>query len=214
MRSSPTASEIREEAYAAMGITAEQVTASPRIEHLFKQIGGKAKVFEYLSGSEEPEARRACELYSILKGKHRKVVPFEAYCVAAKVSVKKMFGIISEEVMDQSSKVSTLLSAAKHPEVVEATIEGALQPHGQVDRKMLHLARGFVPVPKNNVTYVRGNLDQSTHQTANIAVLPPVENTIKILSDRFNVGLPVPPALPPVEDQIYEGDDDDPDEGE
>ena len=199
-----TRQELAEEALILLEVKPEDVLASPRIEHLFKGIGGKEKVFVYLAGSEEPEARKLLELRSRLTRDQRKAVPFEAYCIAAEVSTKKMFGIISQEVVDQSAKATELLAKARHPEVVEATIRSALTLTGDKDRKMLHQAQGFVPIPKTAVTNVFGNID-ARRQKVDVAVLPPVEDGIRKLSDRFNSGLSLPP---PVEAVFEEGDED------
>lgn len=188
-----------------LGITQADLDTSPKIEHLL----GRIDVFQYLEGSEEPEARQILELRKRLTDKQRSVVPFEAYCVAAVIPVKKMFGIISAECMDQEDKAKQLLFRATHKQVLQATIDSALDPIGVADRKMLHQAANFVPVPKNSVTFVRGNqmIDAST-KTTNIAVLPPVEDTVRRLGDRFNEKvldvLPAPESL-----QIESGDDED-----
>lgn len=179
-------------------VTEESLSASAKIEHLFKGIGGPEKVIEFLAGSEEPEARAVVELRGRLNKEQAKAVPFEAYCVAAKIPTKKMFGIIAAEAADQSAKATALLADATHTKVVEATVKNALHPLGTKDREMLHKAKGFVPIPKTAVTFVK-NLD-ARQQTATV-VLQPVEDTVRRLSDRFNSGMEMP-ALPPAQEII------------
>lgn len=199
-------------AYTMLEISPRDVAGQPRIEHLFRRIGGAPKVWEYLQGSEEPEARKLLEFRARLTVAQTKAIPFEAFCVAAQIPVKRMFGIISEEVMEQSAKATELLAKARHPEVVEATIKRALGEGGTADAKMLHQAAGFVPTPKNSFTVIRGNVDARTQQqTNNISVLPPLEETGRRLSNRFNSDMRVPAALPPPDDE-GEQDDDDEDE--
>jgi len=183
---------------ARLRVTPGQLAEVPQIDHLFKPIGGRLKVLEYLAGSEEPEAQLITRMARELIPHQRRDVPFEAYCIAANVTTKKMFGIISQEVMEQSRMAVSLLSKARHVEVVQATIDAALHPLGVQDRRMLHQAEGFVPVPKNNITHIHGNVDART-QTANVAVLPPVEESVRRLSDRFNTGIEVQ-ALPQISD--------------
>jgi hypothetical protein len=192
-RAAKNKAQLRADAYVLLEITPEDVTACPRIEHLFKGIGGQSKVLEYLAGSEEPEARAVLAMRDRLSYAQAGAVPFEAYCVAAKISTKKMFGVISQEVMTQSSAATMLISKAAHPKVVEATIARAMGPLGTADARMLHQAEGFVPVPKNSITHIHGNVDART-QTANVAVLPPVEDNVRRLSDRFNSAMVAPPA--------------------
>lgn len=198
----------RQEAFVLLEVDPVAVSESPRIEHLFRGIGGQAKVLEFLAGSEEPEARDIVKLRARLTAAQAKAVPFEAYCVAAGVSTKKMFGIIAAEAADQSVKASQLLSKAMHPEVVKATIDNALHPLGTKDREMLHKAEAFLPIPKTSVTFIKGNVDART-QTQNVAVLAPVEDSSRRLTDRFNERMTIPAiAAPAVDSDEEEGDDD------
>ena len=192
-------------------VTPEDLDNCPKIEHLFKGIGGRQQVFEYLSGSEEPDARKILDLRKRLSGKQIAAVPFEAYCLAAGISPKKMFGIVAAEVLDQEAKAKQIMVAAKHTQVVEATIESALDPEfGSADRRMMHQATGFVPVPKNSITHIHGNqtIDQRSQATM-IAVLPPVEDTVRRLADRFNdrvLDIKALPAPAPIEEEDEEDD--------
>lgn len=173
------------EALLLLEVSPEKLAGVARIEHLFKSIGGKKNVMEYLAGSEEPEARAIISLAAKLNQHQAKAVPFEAYCIAANVTTKKMFGVIAQEVAEQSSLAMTLLSKARRTEVVGAAIDAALLPLGSADRKLVLQAEGYAPVPKTNVTNIHGNIDNRT-QTANVAVLPPIEDSVRRLSDRFN----------------------------
>lgn len=193
------------EALTLLEIDKAQLKACPRIEHLFKGIGGKSKVMEYLSGSEEPEARAILVMRERLTVKQHNAVPFEAYCVAAGLSVKKVFGVISSEVMEQSAKATAVLAAASHPKVVQATIDMALTPLGDKDRKMLHLAAGFVPVPKNSFTSVKIDARGAAPQSM---ALPPIDQSVKALSSRLNEerGIAAPADI--IEGDVEEDDDD------
>jgi hypothetical protein len=108
--------------------------------------------------------------------------------------------------MEQSTAVAKLLSKAAHPSIVKATIDAAKRPLGVHDRRMLHQAEGFVPVPKNSITHIHGNVDQRT-QVANVAVLPPVEDSVRRLSDRFNTSMEMPLLAAPSIEEDDEGDD-------
>lgn len=201
------------EALVVLGISPDDLELSPKIEHLFKGIGGQERIFEYLGGSEDKDARTLLDLRKRLNERQRRHVPFEAYCIAAGLSVKKVFGLISAEAMDQEEMAKQLLFRVRHTEVLQATIDNALDPLGSTDRNMLHKAAGFVPVPKNTVTFVRGNQINDSRQvnTSSITVLPPVEDSIKRLGDRFNEKLTEIKALPapalPILDAEEEGDD-------
>lgn len=187
--------QLRAEAYELLEISPAEVEQQAKIEHLFKAIGGKDVVFNYLEGSEEPIARKVLEGRRLLDVRQLAAVPFEALCVYAKISPRKMFGLIAEEVAYQTAQASTLLARASHPDVVAATVAMSLLPSGTQERLMLHKAQGFVPVPKNSVTHVHGNQSiDARQQSVAVSVLPPVEDDIRRMSDRF---LKVTPAPPP-----------------
>jgi len=172
------------DAYDRLEITPEQVAASPRIDQLLAAVGSRTKIFDYLAASEEPEARVVFNLRSRLTRSQQLNVPLEAYAVAAKLSTKKLFGLIMQEVMDNSTKISAMLAKIHHPEVVQTSIKQAKKPSGIKDREMLHKAVGFLPTPKNAFTVVVG--DQHINRNkVNVAVLPPLENVARDLNQRF-----------------------------
>jgi hypothetical protein len=165
-------------------VTPEQLAAAPRIEHLLKPIGTRAAVFEYLSASEEPEVRAIFQLRQRLTEEQKNAVPIEAYALAVKISPKKLFGFIMQEVMDQSSKTVTMVAKLHHPAIIETTIKQAKKAAGVKDREMMHKALGFLPTPKNSVTVIHG--DQNVNKNrVNLAVLPPLENVARDLTQRF-----------------------------
>jgi hypothetical protein len=196
------------EALALLEVAPEALAETPRITHLLRPIGGSRKVFEYLSGSEKTEARKILELRIRLNKRQQAAVPFEAYCVAAGVSTKTMFGIISEEVMEQSGKARELIVNASRQDVIQAAVESAKTMTGTKDREYLLKHDGFLPLPKS--TTVFGNVD-NRKQTANVVVLPPVEVGIKRISDRFNTDLSAPPVrvVEEVESEDENGDEED-----
>lgn len=198
--------DFRADGLALLEVTEEQLSEVARIEHLFKGIGGQNRVFECLAGSEEKEARLLVALKKRLTNQQAAHVPFEAFCVAAKVTTKRMFGIISQEIMEQSEKATALLAKAMHPEIVQKTIDFAMSPFGEKDRRMLHQNAGFVPVPRTAVTHFHGHVDART-QTQNVALLPSVDDTMRRLSDRFNTMSIATPA-PALAIEAVEDDDD------
>src|SRR5208337_3496433 len=150
------------------------------------------------------ESRKVLELRTRLNRRQQDAIPFEAYCVAAGVSTKTMFGIICEEVMEQSGAARELVVNASRGAVIQAAIKSAKMVSGTKDREMLFKHDKFLPVPKN--TAIFGNVD-ARQQTLNVAVLPPVEEGIRRISDRFNTELSAPPARV-VEAEAEEVEDD------
>jgi hypothetical protein len=202
------------QAYAILGVTPVDVALVPRIEHLFRGLGGKQKVFEYLAGSEEKEARAIVELRSKVSHEQARVLPFEAFCVAAGITTKRMIGLIQEEVFTQSRVAASILKDSSIPHIVECTVRQAKTIAGTQEKRMLLQSGGVLPLPKTVVMPVNGNVlvDQRQNTQVNqFAVLPPVESTVQRISDRFNERNPTAVLeLPePTDDEDEEGDDGD-----
>lgn len=191
-----------DDAYLVLDVKASDVQAVPKIHHLLRDSGVLGKVFEYLEGSEEPEARKILDARHRVSDSLASVLPFEAFCVAAGVTTKKAFAIISGEVMDQSAKASALIARSKHPDVVQYTIDQALTPAGTQERKMLHQSAGFLPMPKSAVNMFGNVSIDNSVRTQNVAVLPPVEDGVKRMADRFGEMILVGPAeIPSIEEE-------------
>lgn len=190
--STPKWIKARADALVLLEVTEEQVERTAKIQHLLRACGSYHDLFEYLDGSDKPEARAVCKLRDRLTVEQFASTPFEAFCIAAQVPVKTMFGIIAAEVMDQGNKASNLLLRANHARVVQATIDRSLRFDGTADAKMLHQAAHFVPVPKNTTTIING--DVVAAKTTNVAVLPAVEDTGRRLNDRF-MEMPMPAQI-------------------
>lgn len=205
-----TKTENRGRAMEILEVTQEQLDATPKIEHLLRGIGGKGKVMDYLEGSDEPEARKILDIRRGLTIAEFDSVPFEALCIKAGITTKKMFGIIAAEATDQEQKAAALITRARQAEVVTATVEMALMPMGEKDREMFHKHTGFLPLPKGAVIQnIRNQVnDNSNHQSkTEVVILPALESGMKRLGDRFNTLMKeAPKALP--EPEILEGDDD------
>ena len=211
-----TSGETLAQAYAVLGVTPLDVALVPRIEHLFRGLGGKQKVFEYLAGSEEKEARAIVDLRAKVSPDQARVLPFEAFCVAAGVTTKRMIGLIQEEVFAQSRVAAAILKDSSIPDIVKVTVRQAKTIAGTQEKRMLLQSGGVLPLPKTTIMPVYGNLnvDQSQKMQVNqVAVLPPVEHTVQRLSDRFNERTPTTMlALPEPDDEDDEGEEDEPPE--
>lgn len=147
----------------------------------------KTAVIDYLRGSSEDDARQWLAVWDTLSKTAQDALPLEAICIAATLTTKRLFELVSGAMFEQSAAESSLIAAVAHPQIVQATIDSALQPEGIEDRKMLHQHRNFLPVPKNNIVNVRGNqiIDNSQGKTLNINP-PAVADTVRSLSDKFN----------------------------
>lgn len=183
-----------EETYIRMEIKDEDVVAFPDVADSFDDIGGIPAVVQYLRSSDAKEAKDFLYYWDMISLNMRAVVPFEAYCVAAKMTKKRLMMIVMGEVCEQSDLASTMLAAAAHPRIVKKTIEIAeSERDGATEaRKILHQHRGFLPTPKTQQVTIHGNVNQDNRQdnsqTANISLMELDKSSDKISRavDRFN----------------------------
>lgn len=207
------------EALSELELTLEEIESVPRISHVLAKCGGKHRWRELLEGSAEPEARELLRTIRQFSKLAWRVLPLEAFCIKAGISTKRAFGLIASEVVEQSRQEGLLVAASKHSDVVEATVASALRPDGESDRKLLLQHAEFLPMPKNNVIFAKGNVQLGNNTTTNmVGILPSAESRIKSLHDRFGSEIHgLPPALesPPrnvidldVETPMVDGDPD------
>lgn len=199
-------------AYRLLGIEEADVLAVPKIEPLLKTAKVLKRVWSYLETSGDEMARvLIAQKYKLSTAAQRNAVPFEAYCVSAKLDTKKVLGLLFIEVYMQNEQAAGLMAASAQPDIVQATIDAAIQPGGSRERDMMHKHSNFVPVPKTSITFVHGGKNvigggQQTNQT--LSVLPPIETTVKDISDRFNQRFLTAAPLEEVEQIIdYEEED-------
>ena len=190
--------------YDRLGVTPEAVAALPQIRHVLAESGVLRLVWDFLLGSDDPSARALLEARSTLNKTQQAKCPIEALCLAAEVPPRKALEVIMGAVWEQSSKAGDLLYAANHKNVVQAALNTALVPgkEGTKERENLFKHASFVPVNKNTVVFgTQNNIGQQTNQ---VAILPPVEDRVRRLSERFNAGEAPVALLAPIQD---EGDD-------
>ena len=204
-------------AYESLGIDPQDVVNAPKITHILNKLPGKRghagikAAIEFLRGADSDEARTFLSLWDDLES-IRDVVPFEAFCVKADITTKRMLELVTGACFEQSDLATKLIAAAAHPHIVESTVKAALYHDGHQDRKMLHLNKGFLPVSKGSSatflapgavqtnTQINGNNNVAvTHAVAEIGY---IEKTQERIADRFNERLgmgashPVQPSIP------------------
>lgn len=174
--------------YERLGVTPDSVAILPQITPILKQLpGGTDQAVEYLRGSAEPDARKWLGVYDEVPPSMRTKVPFEAYCLAANLTTKRVLELVTGACFEQSTNAAILIAKANHPKVVKATVKSALGKRGEGDRKMLHLHEGFVPIPKTNIVSVRGDVNTDNRvQTVNVGELGGIESKMARITNRFN----------------------------
>lgn len=141
----------------------------------------------YLSGIDDDEIRALLAKRRSLPHVYARLLPIEAFCLAAGVSPLRVLELLVATIVRQGAQSATIIAAVSHPRVVQKTVEMALTDDGIEDRTTLHKATGFLPTPKGAQTTVNVSANARANSTAQAAaVAPPPEQTIRRLSDRFN----------------------------
>jgi hypothetical protein len=178
-RKSPA--QLAAEAFEWLNITPAQVAAEVSVSHWLPRIGGLDAVLEYLHASDRPEARKILDLWDETSTTYRRVLPFEAFCVAAGVQPKTMFGIVAVQICFQGGDAANGLASITRGDAVDAWIERARTPGGWRERRMLMQQVGFLPAGKWVNVYACQNAGARCQE-----VPPPVVKRVRHKSDRFN----------------------------
>lgn len=164
------------EAYERLGVTKEDVDKLPKITHIIKKSFPKHidQAIEYLRGADNDEARKWLKVYDEIPASARKLLPFEAYCLAANIPTKRMLGIIIESCSEQEDHATALLSKAAKPKILQAAVKNATGKSKEAleDRKMILQHEGYAPMPKTQVINMTNSsiYEDSRNQTANISI--------------------------------------------
>jgi hypothetical protein len=218
VEAAPTKLDRLSRAYHTLGIKSEDVTNTPQITHILKQLPGKRghdginAAIEFLRGADDEVARKFISLWDDMPDSTRKLVPFEAFCLAAGTTTKRMLELVAGACLEQSDLAARLLVNAAHPRVVAATVRAAVQKDGHQDRKMIHLNKGFLPVSKNQTTILSGNArqtnlqlnDNSQNMTYAVTEISNIERRQERIADRFNERLGMGKSAPVLEPPPHE----------
>lgn len=107
-----------------------------------------------LRNSSREEAKLLVAKLDLLTPAEQKLVTLDHLLASAGVDPSTTISIVVEEMHRRGANISTLLMAASHPQVTEATIAFAQSPEGFADRNLLHRSMNTTPTPKNTVTNV------------------------------------------------------------
>lgn len=99
--------------------------------------------FDCLQASDHPDACKVSRVYRSVPESYRRLLPPEAFCIAAGVDPFRVLELIAAGAARQTGQASAVIAALWHPRVVEKTIERALQNGGTRERAMMHRACGF-----------------------------------------------------------------------
>lgn len=181
----------------------EQLQRHPTITPIIiSSLDSIERAIEYLRGSDSKEAMELIRLWDIGSKKEHSIIPFEAYCLAAKSTPKQMIGILMEAVVEDGDRASEMMLAAAKSEVVKAVIIEARRPRGSEERRIILQNRGVLPSPKNQVFNNFGSISQDNRkQVANVSVgqLDEDNDKVSLAVERYNADRASGPAPVPVE---------------
>lgn len=173
---------------AITGASPEKTKRQMKVSHNFKFIeGGEEIVYEYLRASEDENVQKLLEVYDRVDSRDHDFLSFEEYCGAAGVSSLSVYEKLAGVMAVQSDLTSSILAAAAHPKVLQATIDIAQTEKGHRERKILHTASGFLPRPKGSQTNVTFNNANVNAGNSPPGTLPSFDSDIRGLSERFQV---------------------------
>lgn len=70
----------------------------------------------------------------------------------------RILGKVVEAAFEFNFDVSNFIAAVMHLDVVQASINRALQPHGVEDRRFQFLHSGFIPLPRGSTIQINNSL--------------------------------------------------------
>jgi hypothetical protein len=109
------------------------------------QPGSPIGPFSYLEHSSDPDARKVLAAYMSVPASYRRLLPLEAFCVAAAVPPSRVLEIIATVVVKEGARITAVRAAVQQARVLDKTFERALQDDGWRERLTIHKATGAVP---------------------------------------------------------------------
>jgi hypothetical protein len=213
-----TIADRRAEAYRALGISPDAIRTVPEITSQLRRSAIPLRAhnlptspYYYLRCSDADDAMKLMAAYYSLPSHQSRILPIEAFCVAAGVSPLRILDLYALSCRRVSATVSGILATISHPVVVKKNIERALDDNRDDSIQymaMLHKAVGFLPTPKGSQTTVNVTANAQA-ANATLAAAPPPEQTIRRLVDLFNSGRE-PAQLPATSATEFPADDREP----
>jgi hypothetical protein len=197
--------ETRELCYKAIGVDPNDVANFPKLAFAIRCVGGQDKAIEYLRSAGTVPALRFLAVYDdlILPEMVRRLLPIEAFCVAAKITFGQFVTDLSSAVRQVRQFEGSVRAAEAHPKIVE--VSSALAEAGDIDHAVLNMKHmGFLPLPKGSQVSVNVNANANANaQSASVStVAPSPENTIRRLVGKFNLPAREPAQLPEAREAV------------
>lgn len=123
----------------------------------------------------------------------------DAICKRARLTPLELLGVGAEVAYRVAMYTAQIRAALALPSIVERSVEVALTDDGVADRRMLYQHSGFLPTPKGSQVAISVTQNGQSRPTGQeVVTLPPVEDTIRRVTEAFNRAreLSPPPADP------------------
>jgi hypothetical protein len=109
-----------------------------------------AKIVDVMRFSEEPCIRQVLSVYDNCPAGDRENLPFEAFVVKAGAKINELIGSIIMTYRAVQTQKSAMMVMARHPDVLNKTIDYAMLPAGHQDRRLIHESTNFAPTSKGS----------------------------------------------------------------
>lgn len=193
---SMSAMDRRAKAYRILGVDPNMLVFVSQITPFFRKIpGGIPAAMEYLRTSDAPEARAFMSRYDdiTLPVMCREVLPLEAFAIASGVTGEQIISAVVNTARIRAAQHGSMLAAAAHPAIVEASSLMALTPEG-TEHAMANLKHmQFLPTSKGSQVNVQVDArSQSATLVQQSLPAPSPEASIRRMVKSLNTV----PALP------------------
>lgn len=140
---------LTEAAVYKIGLDWDEVQKQPRLTAILAEAkGGLVEVAQALRFSDNPVILQFLKVYDKGTDVDRRVVPWEAWALLAKVNVPELLGAIVLALREHSVNSIKIVATTNHLDVLKARIRSAKKPGGYRDRNALDTALRFLPANK------------------------------------------------------------------
>lgn len=138
-----------EEALKALGIDLNKVMLAPKFTDLLMQSrDGLPGVLEAMRYSRSDVILKFLALYDSQPDKLKAIIPWEAWCIKAELSIPHILGEVILALREHSANAVRIMAITYHPNTVWTRIQQAQTPLGHRERQALDIALGMVPTPR------------------------------------------------------------------
>jgi hypothetical protein len=134
-------------AFQKLGISPGDVQSVPFVRSSLKRIARilDQDPLDLLAACDHPDARAVHNVYCRVPKSYKRFVSLEDVCTAAKVPPWRVFELVASVAARERALGAAVVAAIWGPRLVQKSVERALQADGVEDRKMIHIAVGFLP---------------------------------------------------------------------